>query len=70
MNEAYQKVGRNNDSIAAQFCCQMAEHEASQQNFESAIEHYKQAIAHCERNKTDVTAIQISLSKLYLQVNK
>lgn len=46
----------------------MAEHEASLHNFEEAIQHYKRALTHCEQNKTDVTSIQISLSKLYLQV--
>lgn len=68
LNEAYKKCNRSNDALAAQLCCQMAEYEASLHDFDSAIRHYKVAISHCEGNVKEVVAIQISLSKLYLQV--
>lgn len=70
LNEAYKKINHgNNNRVASQICCQMAEYEASLHNFESAIRNYKLALSHNEENSNENSTIQIALSKLYLQVS-
>lgn len=46
----------------------MAEYEVNEHDFEAAIRHYKLALSHSEDNPTETIALQIALSKLYLQV--
>ena len=66
LSDAYKKCSRTNDKLAAQLCCQMAEYEVNLHNFDAAIRHYKLALSYNEDNQNEVTAVQISLSKLYL----
>ncbi len=68
LSEAYKKVNRSNDTLAAQLCCKLAEFETTLHDFDAAIRHYKLALSHSQGNENEIAAIQISLSKLYLEV--
>ncbi|KAJ8668598.1 hypothetical protein QAD02_010261 [Eretmocerus hayati] len=53
-------------NVLADICFSMAEHASSLRNFEQAVDHYKETLAH---KPNDIRAL-LSLAKLYMQMNE